>query len=119
MHFTILYCPERRVGLHGVRQVVVEVWWVAADADLDVASLDFAVEELGGNALGELDVHVHLLQRLVPLEHLLPVVHEGVALLGAQLLRHGWQPVGARAQSSRRVWKIPDSGSRERERDSA
>ena len=95
--FDHTYCPERRVGLHGVRQVVlqnhpkkkysipnqtrgnlgnlvepnrkgawrrstyVEVRWVAADADLDVARLDGAVEELGGHALGEFDVHVHLL----------------------------------------------------------
>lgn len=44
-----------------MRQVVVEVWRVAADADLDVASLDGAAEELRGHALGELDVHVHLL----------------------------------------------------------
>jgi len=84
------YRPERRVRLHGVRQVVVEVWRVAADADLDVARLDGAAEELGGHALGELDVHVHLLQRLVPFEHLLPVVDEGVTLLGGQLLRHCW-----------------------------
>lgn len=89
MHFTILYRPERRIGLHRMRQVVVEVGRAAADADLDVAGLDGAVEQLGGHTLGELDVHVHLLQRLVPLENLLPVVDEGVALLGAQLLRHG------------------------------
>lgn len=98
------YCPERRVCLHGVSQVVlqsyqkkinpqphvtisgnrsnckgrmrrstdVEVWRVAADADLYVPRLDGAAEELRGYALGELDVHVHLLQRLVPLKHLLP-----------------------------------------------
>lgn len=68
---------------------MVEVGRVAADADLDVAGLDHAVNQLGGHVLGELNVHVHLLQRLVPFEDLLPVVDEGMALLGSQLLGHG------------------------------
>jgi len=52
------------------RSTDVEVWRVATDANLHVARLDGAAEELGGYALGELNVHVHLLQCLVPLEHL-------------------------------------------------
>ena len=62
------------------RSTDVEVWRVAADADLDVARLDGAAEELGGHALGELDVHVHLLQRLVPFEHLLPCSRRGMGI---------------------------------------
>jgi len=44
-------------------------------------------------------------------------VHEGVALLGGQLLRHRWQPVGARAQppdASRRFRTLARVGARER-----
>jgi hypothetical protein len=47
--------------------------------DLDVPRLDGAAEELGGHALGEVDIHVHLLQRLVPLEHLLPCAPRSMA----------------------------------------
>lgn len=50
----------------------VEIRRVAPDADFDVLGLDLAVEELGGDVWGEIDVDVHLLQGLIPFEHLLP-----------------------------------------------
>jgi hypothetical protein len=67
---------------------MVEVGWIAADADLNMSGLDGAVKELGGHTLGELNVHVHFLQCLVPLKDLLPVVDEGVPLLRSQFLCH-------------------------------
>ena len=76
------------------RSTDVEVWRVATDANLHVSRLDGAAEELGGYALGELNVHVHLLQCLVPLEHLLPCLWQG----------HGDQTLGqkGRGQPQRR-----------------
>jgi hypothetical protein len=61
------------------REPYIKVGRVVADGDLDVARLDGAAEELGGHALGEVDVHVHLVQRLVPLEHLLPCAPRSMA----------------------------------------
>ena len=90
---------------------MVEVRRVAADANLDVAGLDHAVEQFGGHALGELDVHVYLLQRLVPLEHLLPVVDEGVALLRCQLLCHGHGATAMPGSSPARESELRGRGS--------
>ena len=70
------------------RSTDVEVWRVATDANLHVARLDGAAEELGGYALGGLNVHVHLLQCLVPLEHLLPCLWQG----------HGDQTLGQKGR---------------------
>lgn len=69
-----------------------------------MSGLDGAVKELGGHTLGELNVHVHFLQCLVPLKDLLPCeshpTHD-----------RGWDGQGApefstRLQSTGGVWKL-------------
>lgn len=62
---------KTRIKSKRKRETDIEVRRVALDADLNVLRLNLAIELLRMNVRREVYVHVHIVQSLVPLEHLL------------------------------------------------